>query len=144
MRWLAPSPIPDYWDCVLWEQTINTTKRDGPLFSTGAGCVCVCRGGGGRKVWKIFTCKHLFTCGSCCKHYFFGFSVLLQTLFYFHTNYFRVSASANNLFQNFPTPPTPVEKKIDLSPRRSEIMLKLKPGRRHLSMNTSQSGSPVR
>ena len=76
--------------------------------------------------------------------FFFGLSVLLQTLFYFHTNYFRVSASANNLFQNFPTPPTPVEKKIGLSPRRSEIMLKLNPGRRHLSMNTSQSSSSMK
>ena len=106
--------------------------------------MCVCVGGGGGRVWKIFTCKQFVYMRLLLQAFFFGLSVLLQTLFYFHTNFFRVSASANNLFQNFPTPPTPVEKKIGLSPRRSEIMLKLKPGRRHLSMNTSQSGSSVR
>ena len=106
--------------------------------------MCVCGGGGGGKGVENFYRQTVVYMRLLLQAFFFGLSVLLQTLFYFHTNFFRVSASANNLFQNFPTPPTPVEKKIGLSPRRSEIMLKLKPGRRHLSMNTSQSGSSVR
>ena len=110
-------------------------------------CVCLCvGGGGGEKGLENFYMQTFVYMRLLLQALFFCFSVLLQTLFYFHTNYFRVSASANNLFQNFPTPsPNPRrKKKIGLSPRRSEIMLKLKPGRRHLSMNTSQSGSSMK
>ena len=112
-------------------------------------CVCVCVGGGGKGLENFYMQTFVYMRLLQQGFFFFGLSVFMQTLFYFHTNYFRISASANNLFQNFltsspPPPPTPAEKKSGLYLRRSEIMFKLNPGRRHLSMNTSQSGSSMK
>ena len=110
--------------------------------------MCVCVGGGGEGFGKFLhanICLYAAPAASifflvypsCCQHFFISIQIisvfqLLQTICF-------------KIFQPAPLPPpTPPKKKIGLSLRRSEIMLKLNPGRRHLSMNTSQSGSSMK
>ena len=70
------------------------------------------QGGGGN--WDIFKCKHFFKCRPCYKQ-FFCFSVFLQTLFFTCIQFISVfTASANNLFPNFPPPPRSVKKLIQI------------------------------
>ena len=54
---------------------------------------------------KIFTCKQFFfICGSCWKRFFFCLRLPADTFFTCKQFISVFTASANNLFQNFPTP----------------------------------------
>ena len=110
-------------------------------------CVCVRRGGGGGKGLENFYMQTSVYMRLLLQAFFGGFIRLAANTFLFPYKSFPCFSLCKQFvskFSNLPPPQPPPKKKSGLSLRRSEIMLKLKPGRRHLSMNTSQSGSSMK
>ena len=85
----------------VWEKILTQTKGRAIIFLTWE------RGGGGGEL-EIFTRKHLFTCGSCCKQVV-GVSVFLQTLFFACIPFISVFTA---YFKIFHPPPLPFKKVI--------------------------------
>ena len=81
----------------VWEKILTQTKGRAIIFLTWEG-------GGGEL--EIFTRKHLFTCGSCCKQVV-GVSVFLQTLFFACIPFISVFTA---YFKIFHPPPSLLKK----------------------------------
>ena len=84
----------------VWEKILTQTKGRAIIFLTW--------GRGGGRGLEIFTRKHLFLCGPCCKQVV-GVSVFLQTLFFACIPFISVFTAYFKIFH--PPPPPSLLKK---------------------------------
>ena len=89
---------------------VITVLRTDHYFLTGVG-----GGGAGGMVGKFSHAKIFLTCGSCCKQVSLCPRLPANTFFTCIQSILVFTASANNLFQNFPPHPPPRQKNNDPS-----------------------------
>ena len=79
--------------------------------------------GGEGGEWKFSHANIFLICGPCCEQFFLCVSVFLQTLVFSCIQFISVfTASANNLCQHFPTPPSPVKKNWSVPYHLSSVL----------------------